>query len=91
MADRKINPTALSIAAAIVAAAIMLLLGILGNLGIYTGAVRMMEGWHTFFNLTPLGIIGGMIEAAIISFVIVYVLAWVYNRLTSVKMIAGKQ
>ena len=90
MAERKLNSRALGIAAVIVAAAIMLLLGILGNLGLYTGAVRMMEAWHMFFNLTPPGIIGGMIEAAVISFVVVYVLAWVYNRLTSVITVPGK-
>jgi hypothetical protein len=81
MAEVKLNAIALGVAAAIIAALGMLLLGILGNLGIYMGAVRMMEEWHMFFNLTPLGIIGGMIEAAIISFIFVYAFGWVYNWL----------
>lgn len=89
-ADRKLNSLALSLAAAIIAAAIMLVLGILGNLGIYTGAVKMMEAWHMFFNLTPPGIIGGMIEAAVISFIFVYALSWVYNRLTSLITVSGR-
>jgi hypothetical protein len=79
----KLNAVALGVAAAIIAALGMLLLGILGNLGIYTGAVRMMEEWHMFFNLTPLGIIGGMIEAAIISFIFVYAFGLAYNWLTT--------
>jgi hypothetical protein len=79
MAEVKLNAIALGLAAAIIAAAGMLLLGILGNLGIYMVAVRMMEEWHMFFNLTPLGIIGGMIEAAIISFIFVYAFGWVYH------------
>lgn len=83
VAEVKLNAVALGVAAAIIAAVIMLLLGILGNLGIYMGAVRMMEEWHMFFNLTPLGIIGGMIEAAIISFIFAYAFGWAYNWLTS--------
>lgn len=82
MAGVKLNAIALGIAAALIAAVIMLLLGILGNLGIYMGAVRMMEEWHMFFNLTPLGIIGGIIEAAIISFIFVYAFGLAYNWLT---------
>ena len=79
-ADTKLNALALGYAAAIVAAVIMLLLGILGNLGIYTGAVEMMQQWHMFFSLSVWGIIAGMIEAAIISFVFVYIFGWCYNR-----------
>ena len=58
----------------------MLLLGILGNLGIYTGAVEMMQEMHVFFSLSIAGIIAGMIEAAVISFVFMVGLAWIYNK-----------
>jgi len=75
----KLNPWAFGGAAAIVAAIGMLLLGILGNIGIYTGAVEMMSGWHMFFSLTFWGILGGMVEAAIITFVFSALLAWVYD------------
>ncbi|MAZ30191.1 hypothetical protein CL655_02810 [bacterium] len=61
----------------------MLLLGLLGNLGIYTGAAAMMQEWHLFFSLSVAGIVGGMIESAIISFVILYLFAVVYNWLLS--------
>jgi len=68
-------------AAAIVGASIMLVLGILGNLGMYLGAVEMMEKWHMFFSLSLIGILLGMIEAAIVSFIILYPFAILYNWL----------
>lgn len=77
----RLNILALGYAAAIVSAVVMLLLGILGNLGIYRGAVEMMKEWHMFFSLSPAGIIGGMIEAAVISFVFACFFGWVYNKL----------
>ncbi|HDZ54640.1 MAG TPA: hypothetical protein ENI19_03200 [Candidatus Nealsonbacteria bacterium] len=60
----------------------MLLLGILGNLGMYTGAVEMMQQWHIFFSLSIGGIIAGIIEAAVISFILIYKFGWLYNKLT---------
>lgn len=56
---------ALSASGAFVAATVMLLLGIMDNFGIYEGTVDMMMKWHMFFSLSPLGIVGGMIEAAV--------------------------
>jgi hypothetical protein len=78
---KQINKLAAGYAGAIVAAVSMLLLGILGNLGIYMGAVEAMMKWHAFFSLSVLGIITGMIEAAIITFVFVYVSIWLYYKL----------
>jgi hypothetical protein len=77
----KFNEMAMGYSAALVGAISMLVLGIFGNLGMYTGAVSMMQQWHMFFTLSVIGIIGGMIEAAIISYVIVYLFAVFYNRL----------
>lgn len=82
---KTLNALALGYAGAIISAAGMLLLGVLGNLGLYSGAVAMMSEWHMFFSLSIGGIIGGMIEAAIISFVILYTFAIVYNRLVTKK------
>ncbi len=76
----KLNALALGYAAAIISALCMLLLGVLGNIGIYTGAVQMMQQWHMFFSLSILGIITGMIEVAIIGFVFGYLFGWFYNR-----------
>ncbi len=77
----RLNELAFGYSAAIIAAAGMLLLGILGNLGIYLGAVEMMGQWHMYFSLSVLGVATGMIEAAIISFIFGYAFGWAYNRL----------
>lgn len=79
------NAPALGYAGAIIGAVCMLLLGILGNLGFYTGAVEQMAEWHRFFSLSFVGIIGGMIEAAVVSFIFLYAFAIVYNMLTARK------
>jgi len=76
----KLNSFAFGASAAIVAALSMLILGILGNIGLYKGAVEMMTQWHMFFSLSPFGILTGMTEAAVISFVFFYIFAWVYNK-----------
>ena len=80
MDKAKLNSLALGYAAAILAAIIMLLLGILGNIGVYTGAVDMMQQWHVFFSLSIGGIIAGMFEAAVVSFVFAYLFGFVYNK-----------
>jgi hypothetical protein len=79
--NNKLNAFAFGAAAAIVAALGMLILGVLGNLGLYSGAVRMMSQWHMFFSLTPLGILTGMIEAAVITLVFVYIFGLIYNKI----------
>lgn len=80
MAGTKLNSLALGYAAAIISAVLMLLLGVLGNLGVYTGAVEMMQTAHMFFNLSVVGVITGMIEAAVISFVFACLFGWTYNK-----------
>jgi len=79
--DNKLNPLFFGYAGAIISAFAMLLLGIFGNIGFYTGAVKMMEDWYMFFTPTIGGIIAGIIEAAIISFIFFYLFAWVYNKM----------
>ena len=77
----KLNAFAFGGAAALTAALSMLVLGLLGNLGIYTGAVTMMGKWHMFFSLTFFGILSGMLEAAIITYVLIYIFSLVHNKL----------
>lgn len=76
---QKCDPKALGYAGAVLAALGMLLFGVFGYAGVYTGAVAQMQQWHMFFSVDPVGIILGMIEAAIWMFVALYVLAWLYN------------
>lgn len=78
--NNKLDLLALGYAGAAVSAFGMLLLGISGNLGIYEGAVEMMRQWHMFFSLDLLGIISGMVEAAIISFILVCLFGFIYNK-----------
>ena len=77
----KFSSLALGYTAAIVSAAVMLILGVLGNFGVYMSAVEVMMKWHVFFSLSIGGIIAGMIEAAVCGFVIAYVFGWTYNKL----------
>jgi len=77
----KLQVLTLSYAAGITAALMMLVMGIFGNIGIYTGAVAQMQAMHLFFTLSIGGIIAGMIEAAIITFVMVYVFGAIYNKM----------
>lgn len=81
MAKTNLNEKAFGFSAAIISSVIMGLLGIFGNLGIYTGATEQMQKWHMFFSLSIGGIITGMVEAAIISFIFAYAFARVYNKL----------
>jgi len=82
MENKKLRSLALAGSAAMVAAVVMLLLGILGNIGVYTGAVEMMQQWHMFFSLSIVGIIAGMFEAAIITLVFIYLFGFLYNKLS---------
>ncbi len=77
---QKLNARALGYAGASISVVCMLFFGVLGNLGFYTGAIAMMSEWHVFFSLSVGGIIGGMIEAAVWSFAILWVFGWLYNK-----------
>lgn len=79
--NQQLQANALASTGAVVAAFSMLLLGIGANVGVYEGAANMMQEWHLFFSFSFVGIIGGMIEGAIISYVFLYVFALVYNRM----------
>lgn len=57
----------------------MLLLSLAATVGMYTGATKMMEGWHMFYSLTVIGTITGMLEAAIIGFLFFFSFAALYN------------
>jgi len=76
---KKLDVLSFSYALAGASAIGMFLLGVAGNLGFYTGGVEMMSRWHIAFSLSAGGILTGMIEAAIISFVFGYIFALLYN------------
>jgi len=81
----KLKAQPLAKAFAVWSALFMLVLWVLAKTGIYVSAAEMMAQWHVFFNLTFTGLIAGMIEAAIITYIVLYVFAWIYNGLLASK------
>ena len=77
---QKFNELALAYAFAIVSAVGMLLMGVFGYTGFYGGMVNTMMQSHMYFTVSPLGIITGMIEAAVWGFVVGYAIALIYNK-----------
>ena len=76
---QKLNSLALGYAGAAISALGMLVMGILGNAGMYRAAAEHMGEWHMLFSLSPLGIVGGMIEAAVWGFVGFWLFGVFYN------------
>ena len=78
---QQLNPQALGFAGAIISAGVMFLLGVFAPMGIYAGAAERMMGMHMFFAFGTVGIITGMIEAAVLGFVFLYLFAVAYNKM----------
>lgn len=77
--SKKLQAKQLAITFAIWSALFMLVLWLLANMGIYVSAAKQMARWHMLFNLTFAGLIGGVIEAAVVSALLVYAFVWIYN------------
>jgi len=78
---QKLNAMAFALSAAILSAVMMLLLSIASALGLYENAAGAMMQWHMFYDLSAMGTIAGMIEAAVFSFIACYVFVSLYNYL----------
>lgn len=81
----KLHTHNFSLAGAVFAALSMLLLSIAKLVGIYVPAAEHMEELHMFYDISILGTITGMIEAALITYVSLYVTIWIYNKLLDAK------
>ena len=79
---QKLNALAVGYSLAVLSGLVMLLLGILGNLGLYMNGVEAMQQWHLFFDLSALGIVAGIVEAVVFSFAVGWLFAYLYNRLS---------
>ena len=79
----KLSAQPAATALAIWSALVMLLIWVLAKMGLYVSAAEAMASWHMFFSLTFIGLIGGMIEAAVVSFLGVYSFVFVYNLIAS--------
>ncbi len=76
---KKLESKQLAVTFAIWSALFMLVLWLLANMGLYVSAAEQMAKWHVFFNFSFRGLIAGMIEAAVVSYVLVYTFVLVYN------------
>ena len=81
--NEKLNSAAFGIAAAVVAAIVMAIIGTLSRFGIYTEAAQMMSSWHMFFDTTLMGILAGMAETAISTFLFIYLFAVIHNKIVT--------
>jgi hypothetical protein len=77
---KDLNPNAAGLSAATLSATGMLILGLLGLAGVYTEGIEAMQAWHIWFDITFVGILLGMLEAAVSSYVVVYLWVSLYNK-----------
>jgi uncharacterized membrane protein (DUF441 family) len=77
---KKLKAPQLVVTFAACSALCKLVVWLLAKMGLYISAAQQMTKWLMFFDLTPAGLIGGMIEGAVIAALMVYVFVLVYNR-----------
>ncbi|PIP61005.1 hypothetical protein COX00_00125 [Candidatus Uhrbacteria bacterium CG22_combo_CG10-13_8_21_14_all_47_17] len=77
----KDNANKLGLAGALTAAFFMLVLSLLNSVGLYQGATQQMRAWHMWYTPNFGGTITGMIEAAVITYIVLFVFTSVYNLL----------
>jgi len=78
---KQLNPQAIGLSAGILSGVGMLIIGILASFGTYLGAFEMMKSMHIFFDATFLGVIAGIVEAFLFSYVVGFLFVWIYNML----------
>lgn len=76
----KLHSHALGVAAAVIAALSMLIMGILAMAGVYMEAFQIMKAFHIGFDATIVGTLIGIIEAAVVSYIGGYLFGSVYNK-----------
>ena len=74
------NELAVGYAGAVVGAGCVLILSIISPWGMYTGAMQMMRQRHMFWSLGFGGTLAGLVEAAVLGFIVGYAVAWLYNK-----------
>lgn len=76
---KNLQVNALGLSLAFLGAISMLAISLAALAGVYTGAYEAMKAWHLFYDLTAVGIIGGLVEAAVWSYIAGVLIAWSYN------------
>ena len=80
MEAAKLDPWAFGYAFGIVEGLAMLLVGIAGRLGYMGEALRLYQSFFPGLSPSLMGILIGILEAAVLGFVVGYLLAALYNR-----------
>ncbi len=83
MKNKKLQAQPVTTVLAVWSALFMLVLWLLSKVGLYVSAAEQMAEWHVFFDLSLAGLIGGMIEAAVMSVIGVYAFVYIYNLFIS--------
>ncbi|MFH1534185.1 MAG: DUF5676 family membrane protein [Nitrospirota bacterium] len=78
---KKLSPNAVGLAAAILGAVCMLVIGVLAMFEIHMGAFEMMKTMHIWFDATVVGVLLGMVEAFVFAYVGGALFALLYNKL----------
>lgn len=78
--NTSLSPKGLGIALALISALCMLILSLVGLAGYGQEAVSMMQIWHVGYDLTFLGIVIGIVEAIVLSYIVGWLIALVYNQ-----------
>lgn len=77
---KTLNSRALGLSLATLAAGHMLVMSLAALGGYYLGAYEAMKAWHLFYDLTAAGIISGIVEAAVWSYIAGWLVGWFYNK-----------
>lgn len=80
MKSEKINARALGFSLAIYSGLFMVTLSLLGIAGLAESAVELMKSFHIWFSLSLIGIIVGILEAAVFGFFSGVIIAFFYNK-----------
>ncbi len=78
---KKLSPNAIGLAAAILSTVCMLVIGVLAMFEIRMEAFEMMKTMHLWFDATVVGVLLGMVEAFVFTYVAGFLFALLYNRL----------
>ena len=76
---KTLQPNALGLSFALLGAIFMLAFSLLALSGIYTELYEATRDWYLFYDLSVAGIIGGMVEVGLWSYISGVVIAWFYN------------
>ncbi|KKW44681.1 MAG: hypothetical protein UY95_C0021G0004 [Parcubacteria group bacterium GW2011_GWA2_56_7] len=81
----KLDAHKFALASALTSALFMILLSLGGGVGMYRNAMTQMQSMHMWYAPTFGGTITGLIEAAVVTYIFVWVAVSIYNALVVKK------